>query len=42
MTPAELIELVKVLNPNKEEGRLTLITRYGSVHSAKPTNQLTN
>merc|ERR1712039_871214 len=26
----ELQELVKVLNPNREEGRLTLITRYGA------------
>jgi len=26
----ELEELVKVLNPNKEEGRLMLITRYGA------------
>merc|ERR1711897_75884 len=26
----ELQELVKVLNPDKEEGRLTLITRYGA------------
>merc|ERR1711979_138706 len=26
----ELQELVKILNPNKEEGRLTLITRYGA------------
>jgi len=25
-----IIELIKILNPNKEEGRLTLITRYGS------------
>merc|ERR1711879_449382 len=30
MEAAELQELVKVLNPNKEEGRLTLITRYGA------------
>lgn len=26
----ELKELVKILNPNKEEGRLMLITRYGA------------
>lgn len=26
----ELKELVQVLNPNKEEGRLTIITRYGA------------
>merc|ERR1711933_713409 len=30
MKAEELQELVKVLNPNKEEGRLTLITRYGA------------
>merc|ERR1711879_758551 len=30
MKADELQELVKVLNPNKEEGRLTLITRYGA------------
>merc|ERR1712040_17471 len=30
MKAEELRELVKVLNPNKEEGRLTLITRYGA------------
>lgn len=29
MKAAELQELVKALNPNKEEGRLMLITRYG-------------
>merc|ERR1712151_804899 len=26
----ELVELVNLLNPNKEEGRLMLITRYGA------------
>jgi len=30
MKADELKELVKVLNPNKEEGRLMLITRYGA------------
>lgn len=30
MKPDELKELVKILNPNKEEGRLMLITRYGA------------
>merc|ERR1712066_145508 len=30
MKAEELQELVTVLNPNKEEGRLTLITRYGA------------
>merc|ERR1712066_740923 len=30
MKAEELQELVKVLNSNKEEGRLTLITRYGA------------
>merc|ERR1712151_231400 len=30
MQAEELQELVKILNPNKEEGRLTLITRYGA------------
>jgi len=30
MKDDELIELVKILNPNKEEGRLVLITRYGA------------
>ena len=25
----ELTELVQILNPNKEEGKLVLITRYG-------------
>lgn len=30
MLNEELKELVKVLNPNKEEGRLMLITRYGA------------
>merc|ERR1719373_1482584 len=30
MKPDELIELVKILNPDKEEGRLMLITRYGA------------
>merc|ERR1711913_183950 len=30
MKAEELQELVKVLNPNKEQGRLTLITRYGA------------
>lgn len=30
MKDDELIELVKILNPNKEEGRLMLITRYGA------------
>jgi len=30
MKPDELTELVKTLNPNKEEGKLMLITRYGA------------
>lgn len=30
MNVDELKELVKTLNPNKEEGRLTIITRYGA------------
>lgn len=30
MKADELTELVKILNPNKEEGRLMLITRYGA------------
>eukprot|EP00435_Cladocopium_sp_Y103_P061585 s178_g23.t1 len=30
MKNEELKELVKILNPNKEEGRLMLITRYGA------------
>merc|ERR1711933_521703 len=30
MKAEELQELVTLLNPNKEEGRLTLITRYGA------------
>jgi len=30
MKSEELIELVKVLNPNKESGKITLITRYGA------------
>merc|ERR1711862_959521 len=30
MKAVELQELVMLLNPNKEEGRLTLITRYGA------------
>jgi 3-deoxy-7-phosphoheptulonate synthase len=30
MKADELQELVKILNPNKEEGRLMLITRYGA------------
>jgi len=30
MKPEELTELVKTLNPNKEEGKLMLITRYGA------------
>jgi 3-deoxy-7-phosphoheptulonate synthase len=30
MKPDELQELVKLLNPNKEEGRLMLISRYGA------------
>jgi hypothetical protein len=29
MKPEELVELVQKLNPEKEPGRLTLITRYG-------------
>jgi len=33
MKDDELVELVKVLNPNCEPGRLTLITRYGSKHA---------
>merc|ERR1712050_518263 len=40
MKAEELQELVKVLNPNKEEGRLTLITRYGAgkVEDMLPTH----
>jgi len=40
MKAEELQELVKVLNPNKEEGRLTLITRYGAgkVEEMLPTH----
>jgi 3-deoxy-7-phosphoheptulonate synthase len=40
MKPDELQELVKILNPNKEEGRLMLITRYGAgkVDSMLPTH----
>jgi 3-deoxy-7-phosphoheptulonate synthase len=30
MKPDELADLVKILNPDKEEGRLMLITRYGA------------
>lgn len=30
MKPDELTDLVKILNPDKEEGRLMLITRYGA------------
>lgn len=30
MQPAELVSLVQVLNPRREQGRLTLITRYGA------------
>lgn len=30
MTTDDLIELVNILNPEKEEGKLTIITRYGS------------
>lgn len=30
MNAGELQELVRILNPNKEEGRLMLITRYGA------------
>jgi 3-deoxy-7-phosphoheptulonate synthase len=30
MTPGELIELIKVLNPDDEPGRLTLIHRFGA------------
>lgn len=30
MKPDELKDLVKILNPNKEEGRVMLITRYGA------------
>eukprot|EP00401_Gymnodinium_catenatum_P039885 CAMPEP_0117527814 /NCGR_PEP_ID=MMETSP0784-20121206/36994_1 /TAXON_ID=39447 /ORGANISM="" /LENGTH=432 /DNA_ID=CAMNT_0005324083 /DNA_START=107 /DNA_END=1405 /DNA_ORIENTATION=+ len=30
MKPDELKELVKILNPSKEEGRLMIITRYGA------------
>lgn len=29
MQADELIELIKILNPNREEGKLVLITRYG-------------
>merc|ERR1712187_558691 len=40
MKAEELQDLVKVLNPNKEEGRLTLITRYGAgkVEDMLPTH----
>jgi len=34
MKDADLVELVKKLNPNKVPGRLTLITRYGSKNVA--------
>ena len=30
MKPDELKELVQVMNPDKEEGKLVLITRYGA------------
>jgi len=30
MKPEELIQLVQVLNPNKEKGKITIITRYGA------------
>lgn len=30
MSPEDLQDLVRVLNPNKEEGRLMIITRYGA------------
>jgi len=30
MTSEEIIQLVKILNPKKEPGHLTIITRYGS------------
>merc|ERR1712203_717742 len=40
MKAEELQELVNILNPNKEEGRLTLITRYGAgkVEDMLPTH----
>merc|ERR1712048_30407 len=40
MKAEELQELVTLLNPNKEEGRLTLITRYGAgkVEDMLPTH----
>ena len=34
MTADELKQLVQILNPNKVEGRLVLITRYGSAKIA--------
>jgi len=30
MKPDELVELISILNPDREPGKLTLITRYGS------------
>jgi len=35
MKPNELVELVSILNPNKEAGKLTIITRYGSSNVEK-------
>jgi len=35
MQPDELKQLVKILNPGKVEGRLVLITRYGSANISK-------
>lgn len=30
MTTEDLVQLVTLLNPEKEEGKLTIITRYGA------------
>ncbi len=40
LAPAELTQLVRVLNPHNEPGKLTLITRYGEgkVESVLPTH----
>jgi len=35
MKPEELVQVIKLLNPQKEPGRLTLITRYGVDHIEK-------
>jgi 3-deoxy-7-phosphoheptulonate synthase len=35
LDPAELIRILDILNPNKEIGKITLITRYGHVKISK-------